>query len=672
MKDRKKLIITIIAAVVVVILSIFIYSYFSDKNKLTRDEKKWIADNLNTIQNIYIINNVNVFGDNGAGVFYDFIRDFQTEYRLEINPVTYLDGEEVTGNAFKMGNKLSTNSTVFYEDHYVLVGKELGIYEGSNSFNGTNVGVIASDEEYIKNYLKDYNFISYENTEKLYEGFKNNEIDYIIVPIIRDLDKILSNNYQIDYHFSDIKYYFFFDGEENNYLSSIITKYFNNWKDSYFDEIFYDNEFNAFVAALDLSEADVSKLRSVTYNYGFINQNPYETINGGNFGGIAAVYLREFSDFADIEFNFEKYRNADKFKKAIKNNKIDIYYNYYSVKDSFNEIGSYESIKADIIAPTDEPITVSNLYSLTNTNVYVQRNSKIANYLAANSSLKLNYYDTQKDMIKLAKKGNIIVIDSNIFNYYHKNKLKSYESRYHFTINDSYSFKVKDTKAFKTLITSFMRTLDPEKVKYSGIYNHERTILKGTILAKIAQYFIAVLLLASAFVLVFYKKSKKITIAKKIRNDDKIKYIDLLTSLKNRNYLSENMEVWNNNKIYPQTLVVIDLNNIAYLNDTKGYEAGDRQITSLANILIKTQLDNSDVMRTDGNEFLVYLVGYNQKQIVNYIHKLTKELKRLPYEYGAAIGYSMITDDIKTIEDAINEAIEDMKKQKPKNKEVRN
>ena len=170
----------------------------------------------------------------------------------------------------------------------------------------------------------------------------------------------------------------------------------------------------------------------------------------------------------------------------------------------------------------------------------------------------------------------------------------------------------------------------------------------------------------------FFKKAKHLKIAKKIKNEDKVKYIDLLTSLKNRNYLTENMEVWNNNKIYPQTMIVIDLNNIAFLNDTKGYEAGDQQITALANILIKTQLDNSDIMRTNGNEFLVYLVGYQQKHVVNYIHKLNKEFKKLPYEYGAAIGYSMITDDIKTIEDAINEALEDMKKQKAKIKEVRN
>ena len=92
MKDRKKLIIAIVAAVVVLLLAFFAYSFFSDKNKLSRSEKKWIADNLNTIQNVNVINNANVFGDNGSGVFYDFIRDFQTEYRLEINPVTYLQG----------------------------------------------------------------------------------------------------------------------------------------------------------------------------------------------------------------------------------------------------------------------------------------------------------------------------------------------------------------------------------------------------------------------------------------------------------------------------------------------------------------------------------------------------------------------------------------------------
>ena len=107
------------------------------------------------------------------------------------------------------------------------------------------------------------------------------------------------------------------------------------------------------------------------------------------------------------------------------------------------------------------------------------------------------------------------------------------------------------------------------------------------------------------------------------------------------------------------------------INDTLGYEQGDAQIKAAANVLIKTQLDNTDIMRTDGNEYLIYLVGYQEKQVVSYIRKLYKEFKNLPYEHGAAIGYSMITNDMKTIEDSINESVEDMRIKKEEIEEVK-
>ena len=671
MKDKKKLIIIILSSIAVLLLAFAIFSFLNDKNKLTKKEKTWIADNLTTVQNINIVNNAKIFGDNGTGVFYDFIKDFQTEYRLEINPITFQQGEKPEGIAFNAGNKVSKNDTVFYEDHYVIIGKNDAIVTSINTLLSNKIGVITSDAEYLNKYFNTVQFNTYDSVEKLYEALKNDDVSYVIAPTLRDIDYVLSNSYYILYHLSDVKYYYYFDGKKDDILSSVINKYFNNWKDKYFDDIFYSNQFDEFVTDLALTEADVAKIRSVTYNYGFINQNPYEVITGGNFGGIVAVYLKNFSDFADVEFNFKKYSNPKKFTKAVVKGDIDLYYDYYTYSNKLTNIGSYEPIKVDIIAPLKNNLTINSLDTLKE-DVYVQRDSRIEKYLKQNTNLNIKYYDTQKGMVKLARKGKIIAIDSNMFDYYHTNKLKGYQSRYDFTIEDSYSFKVKSDDKFIKLFRSYIRILDPETIKIEGLYNHRKTVQKGSILARIAQYIMVIFLIVTAFMVFFYKKGKHLKIAKKIKNEDKIKYIDLLTSLKNRNYLTENMEVWNNNKIYPQTMIVIDLNNIAYLNDTKGYEAGDHQITALANILIKTQLDNSDIMRTNGNEFLVYLVGYQQKHVVNYIHKLNKELKKLPYEYGAAIGYSMITDDIKTIEDAINEALEDMKKQKAKIKEVKN
>ena len=671
MKDKKKIIIIILSSIAVILTAIAIFMFFTDKNKLTKSEKEWVANNLSTVQSINIINNTNVFGDNGTGVFYDFIKDFQTEYRLEINPITFQQGENPEGISFNAGNQIKNTDTVFYEDHYIIIGKEDGIYSSINDFNNKRIAALATDVTYLNNYVPNLDVISYETIDKLYEALKNDEIAFVIAPTLRDINIVLSNNYNILYHLGDVKYYYYFSGKDDDKLSSVIRKYFNNWKDKYFNEIFNSNQFDTYATALSLSEADITKIKSVSYNYGFINQNPYEVITGGNFGGIVAVYLKNFSDFANVEFNFKKYSSIDKFIKAISKKDIDLYYDYYVFNNKLVNIGSSEPINVDIIAPIKNNITINTLSTLKD-KVYVQKDSKIAKYLDENTNLKLGYFNTQKEMIKLANKNKIIAIDSDMFSYYHTNKLKNYSSRHHININDTYSFRVNNDENLVKLFKAYIRSLDPHAIKNDGLYNHKKTVQKGSVLVNIAEYIMGIFLAIFLFMFFFYKKGKHLKIAKKIRNEDRIKYIDLLTSLKNRNYLSENMEVWNNNKIYPQTMIVIDLNNIAYLNDTKGYEAGDHQITALANILIKTQLDNSDIMRTNGNEFLIYLVGYQQKHVVNYIHKLNKELKKLPYEYGAAIGYSMITDDIKTIEDAINEALEDMKKQKAKIKEVKN
>jgi diguanylate cyclase (GGDEF)-like protein len=197
-----------------------------------------------------------------------------------------------------------------------------------------------------------------------------------------------------------------------------------------------------------------------------------------------------------------------------------------------------------------------------------------------------------------------------------------------------------------------------------GIYSHTTVQKSGTILGKIAKYSLLVIGILLVIAFFVYSSSKKIKIAKKIKKEDKMKYIDQLTSLKNRNYLNENIGSWNKNTIYPQATIIIDLNQVQEINDKLGYEEGDNQIKAAANVLIKTQLDNTDIMRTDGNEYLIYMVGYQEKQVVSYIRKLYKEFKNLPYEHGAAIGYSMITNDMKTIEDAINESVEDMRNKK--------
>ena len=125
-----------------------------------------------------------------------------------------------------------------------------------------------------------------------------------------------------------------------------------------------------------------------------------------------------------------------------------------------------------------------------------------------------------------------------------------------------------------------------------------------------------VILLAIFLVFIIKKKKNKNDII--ITNNDKLRYIDEMTSLKNRTYLNSKIKEWDENVIYPQGFVVVDLNNIKYINDNKGHEEGDTVIKKAASILIVNQDANTDIIRTDGTEFLIYMVGYSEKDVVAY------------------------------------------------------
>ena len=58
------------------------------------------------------------------------------------------------------------------------------------------------------------------------------------------------------------------------------------------------------------------------------------------------------------------------------------------------------------------------------------------------------------------------------------------------------------------------------------------------------------------------------------------------------------------------------------------------------------------------------MVGHDEKQINGYVKKIQKGFEGLSHGFGAAVGYSIIEDEIKTIDDAINEATIDMRNKK--------
>ena len=667
-KKVRLIFILFVGIIIVAVASLAVVNILNDENKLTVEENKWINNNLSTVLNVNVINDLDIFGKSGAGVFYDFLNDLGKEYNLKINPVTYTSKDENITSGFIATNTKNDKFVEFYADNYVLLKKDYVYYNNIEAIKDIKIGVLKSDADYIKGYFnedKNIEFKSFDTYDALKESF-NKDLDYIMVPKYELTSDILEKNYSVVYEFSDIKKYYGYYMLDDNF-SSVIKKYYNKWQSKKYKNAFNTNLKNTLVKSIKLSEVEQKELTSRIYNYGFVNNNPYEIILGGNYGGIVSVYLKNFSEMAGVDFKYIKYRTYKQLTNAINNNSIDLYFNYYNLTNNYQTITTNMDIKYYVIASRKNDMVVNSLNSLQNQTVYVMQDSIIYENLKNINGIDLKTYKKVSDLKKLAKSGAIAVVDYDTYLDVASTTLKNYSPRYANSLNIPYTFKVREDNAFTKLFKAYISLSDASMIRVEGLNSYKKTLDSGTILGTIAKYILYFLIIFVILIYALYKRARKIKISKKIKKEEKIRYIDQLTSLKNRNYLMENAPSWNKNTIYPQAMVVVDLNRIQEINDTLGYEKGDAQIKAAANILIRTQLDNSDIVRTDGTEFLIYLVGYDERQVVSYIKKLTKELKNMPYDFGASIGHSMIDSDKKLVEDALNEAVEDMKIKKQEN-----
>ena len=380
--------------------------------------------------------------------------------------------------------------------------------------------------------------------------------------------------------------------------------------------------------------------------------------------GIAIEYLNRVIRLTDIDIQYNEYKNIDELKQAIDKGEVDIYF------DSINLIDS-QYLQTRSVFPEEYVVlgktgAVSSLESLKNKNVNMLKDNYLLSYVKDNSMANPQEYSKVKD---LTKDDNLIVVDKEVYSYYKNDVFKNYEVLFSDNMTNEYRFMVKsNNESFYKLFDFVINTNSYMNYRNEAYKSFDNSILSGVSFEELYLIILAVILIPiiiGVLITLFLKNKHRI---KLLRKDERKKYTDMLTSLKNRNYLNMSIPKWNENKTYPQAIVVIDLNNTKYVNDNYGREKGDNLIVKAASILVNAQLENSEIIRSDGNEFLIYMIGYNENQVDVYTKKLSKSLKDLPYGFGAAVGYSMITDNIKTIDDAINEATIDMESDKESNK----
>jgi diguanylate cyclase len=673
MNSLKKIIIAIISLLLIIFIAL-IYFYNKDDYNLNTREKTYLQSISNDKIDIETISDYPIY----KSVNSELLKYFNLKTKLNFLETSYSKDASPSKNSYRfrilgISENLSNKDLLIMKDSYVALSKQYTKINTIKDFSSKVVGVLNKDLNDITYYLTRASNITYkgfDTSEELFKSLNEGKVDFVIVPKIKYLNNIIQNKYSINYNFHEFSSKLVLTLSENdNKLNEIFKKIFKTFMNEKFQDNLNQSTLEYYKQIANVSDKDISSLTSKTYTYGYVENAPYEIKSKEKIKGINSEILNNFSKITGIDIKYVKYNTVDELKKAIQDKKVDIFFNYYNISSSdYRQIDNNFITEYVILSPDDSNEVVNSIESLKGKDVYFVKDRDIYNDFKAVQS-NFHFVDNVTDIVKAAK-NKFIVVDKEEYNYYKNTVFRNHSMIYQDYLVKDRTFMVKSSE--KLLFDVLNYTVNNASYydnRNIGVSLLKLDLFKNRTFSEI--YLIVILIIFSPFVIiyVFRKVKSKSKMKKQLLKEERHKYMDYLTSLKNRNYLSFNISSWNELEVFPKAVIVIDLNNIKYINDKYGHLEGDKEIRKAASILINTQLENSEIIRIDGNEFLIYLMEYNERQIEIYSKKLKRELKKLPHSFGASIGYSVINSEVKSIEDAINEASIMMRKDKKNEKE---
>ena len=171
---KKKLII-IVPLIIAIITFIFVYRYYNKEDKtttLTVQEKRWVENNKEQTFDFEVVNDYPLYGTNGEGVIFDFIKDFEEIIGIEFNKIPYLKTSSPTTEGIKINiysndTKLSKKDLFLFNDNYVAVGKTYQRINHIQNMKNIIFGVLKEDTDEISFYLKSGTNLSYKSYDNM-------------------------------------------------------------------------------------------------------------------------------------------------------------------------------------------------------------------------------------------------------------------------------------------------------------------------------------------------------------------------------------------------------------------------------------------------------------------------------------------------------------------------
>ena len=396
---------------------------------------------------------------------------------------------------------------------------------------------------------------------------------------------------------------------------------------------------------------------------------PFDLYQDGQYKGIAGETLNRISDIIGIRFKVVHGPFAEVYEKA-RTGSIDVL-NIAKTEDRLQHFLYPRPISTerDIIVGRKTSTPVQDVYGLEDKRVAVIDGFWHEEYLLKNLK-RVHIVKTADIMesLRLLLKGDVdyVIENPTVVEFYInglgytdlvKRGNTSKDSFVYFGVN-------RQQPELAAIMDKVLTLIKFEDMKYVGIQsvptlrNEESrqlaTIVFGLVVALVAILFVTIKIVFSL------ADQKAQTLILKEREN--LLYTDTLTGFHNRNCFSHRSDELQKG-IYPQAIMMADLNNLKRVNDSGGHAAGDALLVRFA-IVLRDCFRDGNIFRIGGDEFLIILNNTSEEQVVTAIESLKTRCqdarhavvqgKDIPL--SAAIGYVVRSDDHELLDDAIRAA----------------
>lgn len=326
---------------------------------------------------------------------------------------------------------------------------------------------------------------------------------------------------------------------------------------------------------------------------------------------------------------------------------------------------------------------ISDIYGLENKTVAVIKGFWHKDLLNKNlSNVKIVTTENIKESLKLVSSGKVdyFIENPTVAEYYisglgYWNIIKKGE-----TSQDSFLYFgiTKDKEHLATIIDKTLLLIEYDRIKQRGLDSVPGLVSRSvmyliwTVIVLLVILGIIVLVLMRFINLIIQEREEKAI----LKEREHMMYIDPLTNLKNRlyyNYLESSLD----DLPFPQTIIVSDLNELKFINDTMGHHMGDAYIKAYGDLL-NDICSEAIICRMGGDEFTIIKAGCDAYCARSIIEEIRSQCEDQMVAYGdeiireisAAMGYAIRVNSDELLEaisiKADNRMYEDKKRIKAK------